>query len=159
MTSPMTSKASYFEAWISNSGCSCARAMNFFCFLCFLGQESHSNYCQLTFTCDLETEGHVVVYLIFAISACICPTAMNVLLFPEFFRSRTSFQLLPITWTLRAILKLKVTSWSTWLLLSLLVFVLPRWFFCFVRFSGHEIHFRILPFAWPSRLTLKLKIT
>ena len=28
------------------------------------------------FTRDLETEGHVMVYVIFVISACICPTAM-----------------------------------------------------------------------------------
>ena len=32
------------------------------------------------FTRDLETEGHVMFYVTFVISACICPTAMIVLL-------------------------------------------------------------------------------
>ena len=51
---------------VSNSGCSCARKMNFFCFLGFWGQESHSNYCICaTFTRDLENEVHVMVYVTF----------------------------------------------------------------------------------------------
>ena len=42
---------------------------------------------------DLETEGHVMVYVTFVISACICPTAMIFLLFRRVVRSRNSFQL------------------------------------------------------------------
>ena len=60
----------------------------------------------------------------------------------------------------RLTLKLKVTSWSTWPLLSLLVFVLPRWFLLLFRKdfrSGNS--FQLSPFAWPSRLTLKLNVT
>ena len=38
-------------------------------------------------TSDLETEGHVVVYVTFVISACICPTAM-IFLFRKFFWAR-----------------------------------------------------------------------
>ena len=52
----------------------------------------------VTSTRDLETEGHVMVYVTFVISACIFPTAMNFLLFRKVFRSRNSFQLLPIAW-------------------------------------------------------------
>ena len=59
---------------VSNSGCSCVRAMNF--------------------TRDLETEGHAMVYVTFVISACICPIAMN-FLFRKVFRSENSFQLSP----------------------------------------------------------------
>ena len=64
----------------------------------------------------------------------------------------------------RVTLKLKVTSWSTWPLLSLLVFVLPRWLFCcFVRILGQEIHsnYRRLrglhawPWNWMSRHGLR----
>ena len=63
------------------------------------------------------------------------PTAMNLLLFHKVFRSRNSFLLLPPAWLLRMTMKLKVTSWSTWRLLFLLVCVLPRWiFFRFIRF-------------------------
>ena len=41
----------------------------------------------------------------------------------------------------RVTLKLKVTSWFTWPVLSLHVFVLPRWFFCcFIKILGQEIH-------------------
>ena len=29
-----------------------------------------------TFTRDLETEGHIMFYVPFALSACMCPTAM-----------------------------------------------------------------------------------
>ena len=64
----------------------------------------------------------------------------------------------------RVTLKLKVTSWSTLSLLSLLVFVLPRWLFCcFVRILGQEIHsnYRRLrglhawPWNWMSRHGLR----
>ena len=70
---PLTSKASNFKQWFlnSNSGCSCARAINLFLFLSNLGQESHSTIAQLTFTNDLETEGHVMIYMTFVISAYI----------------------------------------------------------------------------------------
>ena len=47
------------------------------------------------FTRDLETEGHVMVYVTLVISACICPTAMIFLLFHKDFRSGNSFQLSP----------------------------------------------------------------
>ena len=44
----------------------------------------------VTFTRDLETEGHVMVYVTYAISACICPTAIKFFLFHKIFRSRNS---------------------------------------------------------------------
>ena len=92
-------------------------------------------------THDLETEGHVMVYVIFVISACICPTAMIVLLFRKDFRSENSFQLSPFAWSPCLTLKLNVTSWSTWHMSFLPVFVLPQWFFFrFVRFLGQGIH-------------------
>ena len=114
-------KGIIFWSMVSNSGCRCARAMNFFCFLSFLGKKVIPTIAdRVTFTCDL----HV--------------------------------------WPSRVTLKLKITSWSTWLLLSLLVFVLPRWIFCcFVRLLGHRIHsnYRRLrdlhawPWNWRSRST------
>ena len=56
--------------------------------------------------------------------------------------------------------KLKVTSWSTWLLFSLLVFVLPRWIFLLFREAFKSLKsFQLSSFAWPSRVTLKLKVT
>ena len=61
------------------------------------------------FTRDLETEGHVMVYVTFVISACICPTAMIFLLFRKDFRSGNSFQLSPFAWPSRLTLKLNVT--------------------------------------------------
>ena len=79
------------------------------------------------------------------------------------FRSRNTFLLSPIGWPSRmhsrVTLKLKVTSWSTWPLLSLLVFVLPRWFFLFRKDFRSGNSFQLSPFAWPSRLTLKLNVT
>ena len=45
----------------------------------------------VTFSRDFETEGHIMVYMTVAISACICPTAMILLLFRKVFRSRNSF--------------------------------------------------------------------
>ena len=66
---------------------------------------------------------------------------MTLLLFLEDLRSRTSYQLSPFAWLSRVTLKLKVTSWSTWLMLFLLVFALPQWFcFRFPRSSGQGIH-------------------
>ena len=95
----------------------------------------------VTFTRDLGTEGYVMVYMTFFISACIYPTAMIFMLFRKVFRSWNSSQLSPFAWPKRVTLKLKVKSWSTWLLLFLLVFVLPReLFFCFVRFLVQGIH-------------------
>ena len=66
------------------------------------------------FTRYLETEGHVMVFVIFVISACICPTAMIVLLFRKNFRSGgNSFQQSSVAWPPCLTLKLNVTSWST----------------------------------------------
>ena len=71
-------------------------------------------------------------------SSCSCARVMNFFLF---FRLKKSFQLLPFAWPSRVTLKLKVTLWSTWLLLSLLVCMLPRWILCcFMRFLGVRIH-------------------
>ena len=118
----------------------------------------------VTSTRDLETEGHVMVYVIFVISACICPTALIFFLFRKVFRSRNSFQLLPIAWPSRVTLNLKVTAWTTWLWLSLLVFVLQRWFFrCFVRVLGHGIQSNYCQLrdlnAWPWILRLRHGLT
>ena len=75
-------------------------------------------------------------------------------------RSRNLFQLLPFAWPSRVTLKLKVMSWFTLLLLSLLVFVLPRWMFCcFLSFFRSRKSFHLLPITWPLRVTLKLKVT
>ena len=159
----MTSKASYFEAWISISGCSCARAMNCFCFLCFLGQESHSNYCQLRDLYawpwnwrsrhGLRDFCYLCLYLSYRI---------EFFLFRKVFRSRNSFQLLPFGLPSLVTLKLKVMSWSTWLLLSLILFVLPRWMFyvlLFPKFFRSRKSFHLLSITWPLRVTLKLKVT
>ena len=70
------------KGMVSNSGCSCARAMNFSSFSSYLGQElkvipTIANCVTfMTFMSDLETEGHVMVCVTFVISACIRPTAM-----------------------------------------------------------------------------------
>ena len=45
----------------------------------------------VTITRDLETEGHVTVYVTFVISACICPSEMIVFLFRTVFGSENSF--------------------------------------------------------------------
>ena len=42
----------------------------------------------VTFTRDLETKGHVMVYVTYVISACSCPTAMIFVLFRKVFESR-----------------------------------------------------------------------
>ena len=107
-------------------------------------------------------------HLISCICRCEWTGAMILLLFRTIFRSRNTFSLSPIGWPSHmhshVTLKLKVTSWSTWPLLSLLVFVLPRWFCCcFVRILGQEIHsnYRHLrnlhawPWNWMSRHGLR----
>ena len=89
---------------------------------------------------------------------------MILLPFRTIFRSGNTFLLSPIGWPShmhsRVTLKLKVTSWSTWPLLSLLVFDLSQWFFCcFVRILGQEIHsnyrrsrdLNAWPWNWMSR--------
>ena len=65
MMSTMTSKASYFEAPVFNSGCSRARAMHLFCWKVI---NSTIVIC-VNFTRDLETEGHVMVYVTGALMA------------------------------------------------------------------------------------------
>ena len=73
----------------------------FFCFVRFLGHKNHSKYRRLrglyawpsnwrSRTRDLETEDHVKIYVTDVISACVYPTAMNVLLFRDVFWSRNS---------------------------------------------------------------------
>ena len=76
----------------------------------------------VTSTRDLETEGHVMVCVTFVISACIRPTAMIFSLFRKVFRSRNSFQLLPIAWPQRVTLNLKVKSRTTWLFFYLCLY-------------------------------------
>ena len=72
------------KGMVSNSVCSCARVMNFFCYLGFLGQKVIPTIPNcVTFMLGLETEGHVMVYVTFFISACIYPTAMIFMLFRE----------------------------------------------------------------------------
>ena len=108
----------------------------------------------------------VIFYSLVSNSGCSCARAMNFfVLFSTLFRSRKSFQILPIASLLRVTLKPKKTSWSTWLMnIPLLVFVLPRWIFsCFVRFLGHRIYsnYRRLrdlhasPWNWRSRHGLR----
>ena len=62
------------------------------------------------FTYDLETQGHVMVYVTFVISGHLYVSYRNDFLFCQVFRSRNSFWLLPIAWPQRVTLKLKVTS-------------------------------------------------
>ena len=155
MTSSMTSKASYFKAWFLILVVVVLEWWTFFCFLGFLGQKVILTIAIcVTFTRDLETEGHVLAYVTFFISACMYSTVMIFMLLREVFRSLNSFQLSPFAWLSRVTLTLKVTSRSTWLLLFLLVFVLPRWlFFCFVRFLVQGIHSNYCQLrnfhAWP----------
>ena len=78
---------------------------------------------------------HKVGYLTSPICRCKWTRAMILLMFSTIFRSRDTFWLSRFAWPPCLTLKLKVTTWSTWLLLSLLVFVLPRWLICcFVMF-------------------------
>ena len=106
---------------------------------------------------------HKIWHLTSSICRCEWTGAMILLLFRTIFRSRNTFWLSPIGWPSRmhsrVTLKLKVTSCSTWPLLSLLVFVLPRWFFLFRKDFRSGNSFQLSPFAWPSRLTLKLNVT
>ena len=82
------------------------------------------------------------IYVIFFISACICPTAMIVWLFRKDFRSGNSFQLSPFAWPPCLTLKLNVTSWSTWHnnVISACICVTAMIFYCFVRFLDQGIH-------------------
>ena len=123
----------------------------------YLGQETHSNYRRLcAFTRDIETEGHVIFYVTFVISAYIYPSAMIFLLLCKVFMSRNSFQLLPFAWPSRLTLKLKVTSWSTWLMLFLLVLILPTMIILFRKVYGvREFILTILPLAWLLRNDLE----
>ena len=157
MTSSMTSKASYFKAWFLILVVVVLEWWTFL-FPRFLGQKSHSNYCQLRdrHAWPWNWRSRYGLRDFCFISACIYSTAMIFMLFREVFRSRNSFQLLPFAWQSRVTLKLKVTSRSTWLLLFLLVFVLPRWlFFCFVRCLAQGIHSNCCQLrdlhAWPRK--------
>ena len=107
---------------------------------------------------------HKVLYLTSSICRCEWTEAMILLLFHTVSMSGNSLQLSSFAWPQSVTLKPKVTSWSTWLLLSLLVFVLQRWIFCcFVRFSGHGIHsnycqlrdLNAWPWIWRSRHGLR----
>ena len=91
---------------------------------------------------------HKIWHLTSSICRCECTGAMILLLFRTVFKSRNTFWLSPIGWPsgmhTRVTLKLKFTLWSTWPLVSLLVFVLPRWFFCcFIRILSQEIQFMV----------------
>ena len=87
---------------------------NFVCFVRFLGQRIHSNYCNSRDSYVWSwTQGHVMVYVTFAISGqCMCPTAM-IVGFVRFFRSKNLSWLLPLSWPSRVTLTRKVPSWST----------------------------------------------
>ena len=102
-------------------------------------------------------QGMTYEHKIWHLTSCLCRCewtgAMILLPFRTIFRSRNTF-LLSIGWPShmhsRVTLKLKVTSWSTWPLLSLLVFDLSQWFFLLFRKdfrSGNS--FQLSPFAWP----------
>ena len=65
------------------SACICPISMIFCCFVRFLGHENHYKYRRLrdlyawpinwrSLTRDLGTKGHVMVYVTYVISACIC---------------------------------------------------------------------------------------
>ena len=126
----------------------------FCCFVKFLGHKNHSKYRRLrdlyawprnwrSHTRDLETKGHVMVYVTHVISACICPTAMNFLLFrnvlgqgihSNYCHLRDSY-VWPWNWRSRHGLRdvryfcLYVSYRDDWWIL-----------FCFVRFLGQGIH-------------------
>ena len=96
----------------------------------------------MTFTRDPETEGHVMVYMKFVISACMCSTAM-IFLCSQVFRSMNSFychmrdhHVWP--WNARSRHGLRGV-------LFLLVFVLRQWF-SFVS-SGFQVKEFILTIA------------
>ena len=92
------------------------------------------------FTRDLETEGHVMVYVTFVISACIWPIAMIFSLFRKDFRSGNSFQLSPFAWPQRLTLKLNVTSCLRDISHFCLYLCYRKDFFCFATFLGQGIH-------------------
>ena len=68
---------------------------------------------RVTLTYDLETQGHVMVYVTFVISGHLYVSYCTDFLFCQVFRSRNSFWLLPLAWPSRVTLKHKVPSWST----------------------------------------------
>ena len=131
--------------------------MNFFLFPRFLGEKSHSNYCQLRDLHAWPWKWRSRYGLRdFFISACIYSTPMIFMLFREVCKSRNSFQLSPFAWPSRVTLKLKDTSRSTWLLLFLLVFVLPEMIvFLFRKVLVQGIHSNYCQLrdlhAWPWR--------
>ena len=62
----------------TNFGCDCSRTMNFFASNVFWVRESiRTSHKCVTFTDDLETQGHVILYKIFTIFGCVCPRTMN----------------------------------------------------------------------------------
>ena len=106
----------------------------YFCFAQYLGREIHSYYRRLG---DLHACIHAwpwnwrsrhglrdLCYLCLYLSY-----RDDFLLFRKDFRSGNSFQLSPFAWPSRLTLKLNVTSWSTWHMSFLPVFVLPQRFF------------------------------
>ena len=134
---------------------------NFFCFLCaFRFRESipTSHKC-VTSTDDLETQGHVMLYVTFTNFGCACPKSKEFFLFLMFFGSGNPFQLVTNAWSLRMTLKLKVTWCCTWPLLTSAVLDQKRWiFFLFLMFFGSGNPFQLVTNAWFSRMTLKLKV-
>ena len=115
----------------------------YFYFARYLGREIHFKLTIAdwvtfthTFTCDLEIEGHVMVYVTFVISACICAAAMIFFCFVRFFGhsnyclSRDS-HVIPWNSGSRHGLRDICYFWAK-------VCVLPQWFFLF--FSGQGIY-------------------
>ena len=79
------SKASYFKAWFLILVVAVLELCIFCCFLGFLGQKSHHNYCQLRDLHAWPWNWRSRYGLRdFFISACIYPTAMIFMLFREF---------------------------------------------------------------------------
>ena len=79
----------------TNFGCVCPRTMEFFLFLMYLWVRESiptSHKC-VTFTDDLETQGHVMLYVTFTNFGCVCPRTMEFFLFLMFFGSGNPFQL------------------------------------------------------------------
>ena len=94
----------------------------------------------VTFTDDLETQSHVMLYVTFTNSGCVCAILM-IFLCLMFFGSGNPFQLVTNAWPLRMTLKLKVTWCCAWSLLTLPVFVLSWWIlYCFKCFLSQRIH-------------------
>ena len=82
----------------------------------------------ITWHTSHDVKARLHKHTIWHLTSSICRWAMILLLFRTVYRSRNTFKLSPIGWPSRmhsrVTLKLKVTSRSTWPLLSLLVFVL-----------------------------------